>query len=74
MLIDVFITNVPDKIACSGVSHVGISDHSMIYGIRKINSIRRNRQTLKFKNVHNFKNFNSSDLVRCSIVPFRSGL
>ena len=73
MLIDVFITNVPDKIACSGVSHVGISDHSMIYGIRKINSIRRNRQTQKFKTVRNFKNFNSSDLVRdLSFVPWQS--
>ena len=70
MLIDVFITNVPDKIACSGVSHVGISDHSMIY---IINSIRRNRQTLKFKTVGNFKNFNSSDLVRdLSFVPWQS--
>ena len=36
-LIDHFITNRPEKISDSGVIHTGISDHSMIFGIREIN-------------------------------------
>ena len=34
--IDLIFTNEPDKIVCSGVSHVGISDHSLIYSFRKL--------------------------------------
>jgi len=34
-LIDVCITNCPDKIVNSGVIHVGISDHSLVYMTRK---------------------------------------
>ena len=30
-LIDVIFTNLPDNTTCSGVSHVGISDLSLIY-------------------------------------------
>ena len=35
-LIDVILTSHPDNASCSGVSHVGISDHSLIYAFRKI--------------------------------------
>ena len=31
-----YITNNPDKFAHSGVSHIGISDHSLIYAISKL--------------------------------------
>ena len=34
-LIDLCITNCPDKIVDSGVIHVGISDHSLVYMTRK---------------------------------------
>ena len=34
-LIDVIYTNCPDKIACSGVCHVSISDHSMVFAYKK---------------------------------------
>ena len=39
-LIDVIFTNLPDNTTCSGVSHIGISDHSLIYVrvYRKISS------------------------------------
>ena len=30
-LIDLIFTNCPDKVVCSGVSHVGISDHNLVY-------------------------------------------
>ena len=29
-LIDLIFTNTPDRIVCSGVSHIGISDHSLV--------------------------------------------
>ena len=35
-LIDLFLTNEPDKFVTSGVSHIGCSDHSLIYVSRKL--------------------------------------
>ena len=35
-LLDHIFTNTPDKVVCSGVSHVSISDHSLIYAFRKL--------------------------------------
>ena len=37
-LLDVAITSTPEKIISSGVVHLGTSDHSLIYGIRKLNT------------------------------------
>ena len=34
-LIDVIFTNRPENVYCSGVSHVAISDHSLVYAYRK---------------------------------------
>ena len=33
-MIDLIFTSTPDNVASSGVSHVGISDHSLIYAFR----------------------------------------
>ena len=33
--IDLILSNTPENIVSSGVSHVGISDHSLIYAVRK---------------------------------------
>ena len=41
-MIDLVFTNTPDNVACSGVSHVGISDHSLIYAFRKLSTGRSN--------------------------------
>ena len=38
---------MPEKINLSGVIHTGISDHSLIYGIRKINPIISSRKKAK---------------------------
>ena len=38
-LIDLILTNEPDKFVTSGVQHIGISDHSLIYTTRKHLSI-----------------------------------
>ena len=38
-LIDVIFTNCSDKVACSGVSRVSLSDHSLVYAFRKITTV-----------------------------------
>ena len=38
-ILDVCITSSRDKIIPSGVVHLGISDHSLIYATRKLNSV-----------------------------------
>ena len=58
-LLDVAITSMPEKIIFSGAVHLGISDHSLIYAIRKIN-IRPNTEPQGFLEFRNFKNFNVS--------------
>ena len=35
-LIDLIYTNTPDKIVCSGVRHISISDHSLVFAYRKL--------------------------------------
>ena len=35
-LIDHIVTNTPEKIFDAGVIHTGISDHSLVFAIRKI--------------------------------------
>ena len=56
-MIDHIFTNTPDKIICSGVSHVGISDHSLIYAFRKVSTGLHNKghSTVNYRK---FKNFN----------------
>ena len=57
-MIDHIFTNTPDKIVCSGVSHAGISDHSLIYAFRKLSTGLHNKghSTVNYRK---FKNFNS---------------
>ena len=57
-LLDVCITCCPEKIIHSDVFHVGLSDHSLVYAVRKINSLPKCNRTRKIE-VRNFKNFNS---------------
>jgi hypothetical protein len=45
-LIDHFITNEPEKISKCGVIHTGISDHSLIYAIRKININHKDKENI----------------------------
>ena len=61
-LIDHFITNTQEKICKSGVIHTGISDHSMIYAIRKINiTIHKNVENIS--EIRNMKNFNGQNFL-----------
>ena len=49
---------MPDNVVCSGVSHVGISDHSLVYAYRKLSSglLNKGHTTITYRN---FKNFDS---------------
>ena len=55
-LIDVILTNTSQRIVSNGVLHLGISDHSLVYAIRKISI--PNKATHEIKELRNFKNFN----------------
>ena len=59
-LIDHVVTNTPEKISQSGVVHTGISDHSLIYAIRKIKHFQKNDD---FVEIRNMKNFNENNFV-----------
>ena len=61
-LIDLCLTNCPDKISKSGVINIGISDHSAIYFTRKVAHFRPNMH--KNVEVRQLKNFNEADFVR----------
>ena len=58
-LIDLIFTNTPDRVVCSGVSHIGISDHSLVYAYRKVSivSTTNKHTTLRYRK---FKNFNAA--------------
>ena len=57
-LIDLIFTNTPDRVVCSGVSHIGISDHKLVYAFHKVSieSTTNKHTTLRYRK---FKNFNS---------------
>ncbi|XP_031556954.1 uncharacterized protein LOC116293638 [Actinia tenebrosa] len=54
-LIDVILTNSPDRVVRSGVVHIGISDHSLVYTIRKIAiPTNNNHCKISFRSAKNF--------------------
>ena len=55
-LIDFIYTNYVDRVACSRVSHIGISDHSLIYVYRKLSlaSSSTGHLTISYRNVLHF--------------------
>ena len=59
-LIDVIYTNFPDKMACSGVCHVSISDHSMVFAYRKLstNGVTLRHNTLSYRKFSKFRRTN----------------
>ena len=61
-LIDLCLTNSPDKISKSGVINIGISDHSAIYLTRKVAHLRSNVH--KTVEVRQLKNFNEAEFLR----------
>ena len=55
-LIDLIFTNQPDLVSFSGVSHVGISDHSLVYAFQEV-SIPSASKGIKLVNYRQFKHF-----------------
>ena len=53
-LIDLFLTNEPDKFVTSGVSHIGCSDHSLIYVSRKLTCPRSFPRIIESRQYKNF--------------------
>ena len=64
-LLDVIYTNCPNKIVCSGVSHIGISDHSLVFTYRKVSADppKRGHSTISYRKLGKF---NSADF--CSDI------
>ena len=61
-LIDHMVTNTPEKIASTGVIHTGISDHSLIFAIRKIHVVVK--QAANTIEIRNMKKFNEQNFLR----------
>ena len=55
-LIDLIYTNYPDKVVCSGVCHVSISDHSLVFAYRKlsIGAVSKTHNTINYRTFENF--------------------
>ena len=61
-LIDLYLTNFPDKISKSGVINIGISDRSAIYLTRKVTLLCSNMH--KTVGIRQLKNFNEAEFLR----------
>lgn len=57
-LIDLIIVSKADKITTAGVSHLGISDHSLVYANLQMRKRITNPQVTK--TINNYKNFNQT--------------
>ncbi len=53
-LINHIVTNTPENISDSGVIHTGISDHSLLFAIRKISVVKKQENTVEIRNMKNF--------------------
>ena len=59
-LIDLFFTDKPENMIQSREAHTGISDHSLMYAVRKF-TLPKPRESIKI--ARNFKNFNANDFL-----------
>ena len=54
--IDHIVANTPEKVSDSGVIHTGISDHSLVFAIRRISVIKKQENTVEIRNMKKFDN------------------
>ena len=54
-LIDIILTNRPQRVVSSGVIHLSISDHSLVYVVKKISVSHKTTHTIT--EVRNYKTF-----------------
>ena len=59
-LVDHVVTNTPEKNSQSGVLHTGISDHSLVYVIRKNRIFQKPNDFVK---IGNMKHFNEEKFI-----------
>ena len=69
-LIDLILTNKPEYISTGGVLHLGISDHSLVYAVRKL-ELPKSRPTIK--EVRDFKHFSESQF-RADLLQVDPGI
>ena len=68
-IIDLVLTNVKENIHASGVIHLGISDHSLIYAVRKFMLPKTN---LSVREIRDYKHFNAELFVEdLSRMPWK---
>ncbi len=60
-LIDLFLTNEPNNFMTAGVSTIGISDHNLIYAVKKHSSVKSKSITIQCRN---YKGFNENNFKR----------
>jgi len=71
-LIDVILTNTPTRVVQSGVIHIGISDHSLVYTIRKI-GISTTRNSHNMISYRSKKHFNIDKFINdLNSVPWEN--
>ena len=58
-LIDLILTNMPSRIVTSGVIHIGISNHSLVYTVRKFSIAKKYKP--KYITTRQFKNFRADE-------------
>ena len=67
--IGLIFTNRAENILKSGTSHLGISDHNLIFAIRKFPIHIKSQNNVRF--IRNFKWFNSNEFVTgLTLVPW----
>ena len=60
-LIDLCLTNAPCNVVKSGVIHLSVSDHSLVYMIRKSHYVREGTRMI---DIRSMKNFNREEFLR----------
>ena len=58
-LIDLIYTNCPERVVCSGVAYISISDHSLVYAFHKLSiNFRKGHTSITYRNLKTSKLFN----------------
>ena len=58
-LIDLISTNCPERVVCSGVAYISISDHSLVYAFHILSiNFRKGHTSITYRNLKTSKLFN----------------
>ena len=60
-IIDLILTNAPEKTSQTVIIHVRIADHSLTYAVHKLKPAPKRRPTIK--KVRNFKHFSETEFI-----------